>query len=197
MVPKAACNRRSISRLTFSTCIQRKAGPRLRLSLRPFGFHLEDLLPEQVQRQHPWLQQVAKGLDAGGRPVGEVGQGAILDFVVLAEGFAQEKGRRGVAVGEGGDIHGRRYLEFRIISLPGSTACKRLGVPINLRRSHRSYRVSSRLLRSSRSFHSEEPKTSWHLASSSSVERDFSLRSKGQVSECFPQSANSSPAFSS
>jgi len=50
-------------------------------------------------------QQAAEGFNAGGGPVGEVGEGAILDFAVLAEGFAQEEGGRGVAVGDGGDIH--------------------------------------------------------------------------------------------
>jgi hypothetical protein len=37
--------------------------------------------------------------------VGEVGEGAVLDLAVLAEGFPEEDRGRGVAVGNGGDIH--------------------------------------------------------------------------------------------
>lgn len=36
----------------------------------------------------------------------EAGEDTILDFAVLAEGFAHQGGRRGVTVGEGGDIDG-------------------------------------------------------------------------------------------
>ena len=35
----------------------------------------------------------------------EIGEGAVEDFAVLAEGFAEEDGGRGVAVGDGGDVH--------------------------------------------------------------------------------------------
>jgi hypothetical protein len=37
--------------------------------------------------------------------VGEVGEGAVLDLAMLAIGFAEEKGGRGVAVGDSGDIN--------------------------------------------------------------------------------------------
>ena len=37
--------------------------------------------------------------------MGEVGDGAVVDLAVLAEGFAEEDGGRGVAVGHDGDIH--------------------------------------------------------------------------------------------
>ena len=35
----------------------------------------------------------------------DVGDGASLDFAVEAVGFAEEDGRRGVAIGNGGDVH--------------------------------------------------------------------------------------------
>ena len=35
----------------------------------------------------------------------DVGDGASLDFAVEAIGFAEEDGGRGVAIGDGGDIH--------------------------------------------------------------------------------------------
>ena len=50
-------------------------------------------------------QQAAEGFDADGGPVGEVGKGAVLNLAVLAKGFPEEEGGRGVAVGDGGDIH--------------------------------------------------------------------------------------------
>ena len=37
--------------------------------------------------------------------MGEVGKGAVLNLAVLAKGFPEEEGGRGVAVGDGGDIH--------------------------------------------------------------------------------------------
>jgi hypothetical protein len=37
--------------------------------------------------------------------MGEVGDGAIVDFAILAEGFAEEDGGRGVAVGDDRDVH--------------------------------------------------------------------------------------------
>ena len=38
--------------------------------------------------------------------LGEVGDGAFLDFAVLAEGLAEEDGRGRVTVGDGIDVHG-------------------------------------------------------------------------------------------
>jgi hypothetical protein len=37
--------------------------------------------------------------------MGEVGEGAVADLAVEAEGLAEEDGRRGVAVGHGGHVH--------------------------------------------------------------------------------------------
>lgn len=51
------------------------------------------------------FEDQAQGRDLFGRPVGDIGQGAIFDFAVLAEGLAQEEGGRGSAVGHDGDIH--------------------------------------------------------------------------------------------
>jgi hypothetical protein len=50
-------------------------------------------------------QGATQGFDAGRVPVGEVGEGAVLDLAMLAIGFAEEKGGRGVAVGDSGDIN--------------------------------------------------------------------------------------------
>ena len=52
----------------------------------------------------------------------QVGEGTIPDLAVLPEGFPQEDGRRGVAVGDGGDIHDFcirlivRYFKQNIVS---------------------------------------------------------------------------------
>jgi len=51
------------------------------------------------------FEDLAEGLDLSGRPIGEVGEGAVSNFAILAKGLAQEDGRRGVAVGDGGHIH--------------------------------------------------------------------------------------------
>ncbi len=48
----------------------------------------------------------AEGFDAGGVPVGEVGEGAFDDPFTLAQAFAEEDGGRGGAVGDGIDVHG-------------------------------------------------------------------------------------------
>jgi len=37
--------------------------------------------------------------------VGEIGEGAVEDLAVLTEGLAEEDGGRGVAIGDGGDVH--------------------------------------------------------------------------------------------
>jgi hypothetical protein len=37
-------------------------------------------------------ESAAESLDASGRPMGEIGEGAILDFAVFAESFAEEDG---------------------------------------------------------------------------------------------------------
>jgi hypothetical protein len=46
-----------------------------------------------------------EGADLSGVPIGEVGEGTVLDFALVAEGLAKEDGGRGVTVGDGSDIH--------------------------------------------------------------------------------------------
>jgi len=75
----------------------------VRMEYAPIAYS-DLLLANGVYLLNPELPSVigaAERFDAGGEPVGEVGQGAILDLAVLAEGFAQENGGRGVAIGDG------------------------------------------------------------------------------------------------
>ena len=51
------------------------------------------------------LEQQAESGDAGSGPGGDVGDGAILDFAVLAEGFAEEDGGGRGAIGDLRDVH--------------------------------------------------------------------------------------------
>jgi hypothetical protein len=51
------------------------------------------------------LEDGAEGVDLSRGPVREIGEGSVEDFATLAEGFAEEDSGRGVAVGDGGDIH--------------------------------------------------------------------------------------------
>jgi hypothetical protein len=51
------------------------------------------------------FQDGAESLDLGGRPMREVGEGAVLDLAVAAKGLAEEDSGRGVAVGDVGDVH--------------------------------------------------------------------------------------------
>jgi hypothetical protein len=46
----------------------------------------------------------------------EIGDGALTDPAVIAEGLAQEDGWRGVTVGDGLDIHGHMYRTFALYS---------------------------------------------------------------------------------
>jgi hypothetical protein len=50
-----------------------------------------------------------EGEDAGGVPMGEVGESAFMDLAVEAKGLSEEDGGRGVAVGDGSDMHVPRY----------------------------------------------------------------------------------------
>ena len=56
------------------------------------------------------VEEAAEGANPLGWPGGEVGEGAVLDFAILAETFAEEDGRRGVAIGDDGDIHANSIL---------------------------------------------------------------------------------------
>ena len=47
--------------------------------------------------------------------MGDIGEGASLDFAVLTVGFAQEDGGRGVAVGDGGDVHAYIIRDYNTI----------------------------------------------------------------------------------
>src|SRR5437667_59085 len=51
------------------------------------------------------LQDGAKRIDFDRRPVGEIGDGAVVDLAVFAEALAEEDSGRGVAVGDDSDIH--------------------------------------------------------------------------------------------
>jgi hypothetical protein len=51
------------------------------------------------------LEDGAEGLDPSGRPMREVGEGAVSDLAIKTEGLAEEDCGRGVAVGDGGDVH--------------------------------------------------------------------------------------------
>jgi hypothetical protein len=50
-------------------------------------------------------QETPEGGDAGSGPGGNVEEGAIFDFAILAEGLAKEDGRRGVSVGDLRYVH--------------------------------------------------------------------------------------------
>jgi hypothetical protein len=52
------------------------------------------------------LQQAAEGFDFLLGPMGEVGQGALEGLRAFAPAFAEEDGGRGVAIGDGFDVHG-------------------------------------------------------------------------------------------
>ena len=51
------------------------------------------------------LQDGAQRIDFGWGPVGEVGDGAVVDLAVFAEALTEEDRGRGVAVGDDGDVH--------------------------------------------------------------------------------------------
>ena len=50
-------------------------------------------------------QETSEGGDAGSRPGGDVEEGALFDFAILAEGLAKEDGQRGVSVGDLRYVH--------------------------------------------------------------------------------------------
>src|SRR5229473_1501217 len=52
------------------------------------------------------LEDTAEGVDLSGGPRGEVGEGTFDDLGPLAEALTEENGGRGVAVGDGLNVHG-------------------------------------------------------------------------------------------
>jgi len=52
------------------------------------------------------LQEAAEGFDFLFGPMGEVGQGALVGNRAFAPAFAEEDSGRGVAIGDGVDVHG-------------------------------------------------------------------------------------------
>jgi hypothetical protein len=54
------------------------------------------------------LEQCAQSFDQFARPVGEVGDGALLDRSAIPKGLAQQDGGRRIAVGDRLDVHGNR-----------------------------------------------------------------------------------------
>ena len=52
------------------------------------------------------LEHAPQGVDLSCRPRGEVGEGALDNLAVHARGFPKEDGRRGIAVGDGLNVHG-------------------------------------------------------------------------------------------
>ena len=58
------------------------------------------------------LEEVPESRDQGRGPFRQVGEGAFLDFAAFAEGLAEEDGGRGVAVGNGIDLHDYHYQSY-------------------------------------------------------------------------------------
>src|SRR5450759_4144984 len=90
---------------------RRESRPSLRIAIRmastwPWGRSLEGA--EHILRgdQGLVLQQAAEGFYLLFGPVGEVGQGALEGLRAFAPTFAEEDGGRGVAIGDGLDVHG-------------------------------------------------------------------------------------------
>jgi hypothetical protein len=52
------------------------------------------------------FQKAAQEVDLGGGPGGEIREGTLVDLGAAPDGFAEEDGRRGVAIGDGLDVHG-------------------------------------------------------------------------------------------
>ena len=68
---------------------------------------------EQIARRNERLisEELTKRFHFGGRPVGDVGQGAFDGFLAVAPAFAQQDGRRRIPVRDGFDIHGVRSAQ--------------------------------------------------------------------------------------
>jgi len=52
------------------------------------------------------FQEAAQEIDLGVGPGGDIGEGALVDLGADTNRFAEEDGRRGVAIGDGFDVHG-------------------------------------------------------------------------------------------
>jgi len=59
-------------------------------------------------KHDPTLEDAAQALDVLGRPMGEVEQRALPHDLAVPITLAQQDCRRGAAVGDGFDVHGRR-----------------------------------------------------------------------------------------
>jgi hypothetical protein len=65
------------------------------------------------------LQNGPESVELCGGPMREVGEGAVADLAVEAEGLAEEDSGRGVAVGDSGHVHAyyisQKYNKHKII----------------------------------------------------------------------------------
>jgi hypothetical protein len=73
------------------------------------------------------FQEAAQEIDLSAGPGGDIGEGALVDLGADPNGFAEENGRRGVAIGDGLDVHGsmiqlsRRRYKTNLSYLHGYT----------------------------------------------------------------------------
>ena len=63
-----------------------------------------------VRRRLMTFEQEAQARNNAFGPVSEIGQGAVFDLALLAEGLAQENAGGRIAVGDRFDIHGDKYV---------------------------------------------------------------------------------------
>ena len=80
----------------------------------PMGAGADDVegLRERGTEGGGALQDGAKRIDFGRGPVGEIGDGAVVDLAVLTETFAEEDSGGRVSVGDDGDVHVDIVLEL-------------------------------------------------------------------------------------
>jgi hypothetical protein len=70
------------------------------------GLRAKDL--ERIGRRRSkggTLQDLAQSFNFGRGPIGEIGDGAVVDLTVLPEGLSEENGGRGVAIGHNRYVH--------------------------------------------------------------------------------------------
>jgi hypothetical protein len=53
------------------------------------------------------FEDEAESIDLGRGPVGKISEGLLADFRAFADGLAEEDSGRGVAIGDGFDVHGQ------------------------------------------------------------------------------------------